>query len=326
MHVPFSAVGDFFRQHSTFVILSHVRPDGDAYGSTLGLGLCLREMGKTVYMYNEDGLTPRFHYMPGSENIQVTPAQPPADAKIVAVDTADAARLGKTFVSWNRTPDLNIDHHVSNPLYGELNVVVSDAPAASQVLYELLVTNGLPITSDIASNFFIGISTDTGSFRYRGTTTRTFEIAAALTKAGANPAFLAQQAYQSYPASRFRLLQAVLQTTQFSADNRIVWCKLDQDMYTTTGATTDDTEGLIEYFLMTETVEVAALLEVISHTCIRVSLRSRGKVNVSRIAAAYGGGGHHSAAGIRTSLPYTELESSLIRDIEIALAASPSTE
>jgi phosphoesterase RecJ-like protein len=322
MHAPFSVVGDFLRQHSTFIIISHIRPDGDAYGSTLGLGLCLRELGKTVYLYNEDGLTSRFGYLPGSETILPTPAEPPvADAKIIAVDTSDYVRLGKTFVSWKRTPDLNIDHHVSNPLFAELNVVVSDSPATAQVLYDIMEANALPITPAIASNLFIGLSTDTGSFRYRGTTARSFEIAARLSLAGADPASLAQEAYQSYPASRFHLLQALLQTTRFSPDNRIVWCKLDPEMYAATGATSDDTEGLIEYFLMTETVEAAVMFEVITPNSIRVSLRSRGKVDVQKVASIYGGGGHRSAAGIRTSLPFEELERSLIHDIEVALAA-----
>ncbi|PTX91989.1 bifunctional oligoribonuclease/PAP phosphatase NrnA [Verrucomicrobia bacterium LW23] len=320
MQASFSAVGEFLRAHQSFTILSHIRPDGDAYGSTLGLGLCLRAMGKSVTLYNEDGLTSRFTYLPGCETVAATPAVAPSrETQIIAVDTAEMSRLGKTFMGWRRTPDLNIDHHVSNPLYGQLNVVVSDSPATAEVLYEIMRANDLPITPEVAANLFIGLSTDTGSFRYRSTTTRSFEVAAALSAAGADPATLAQHAYLSYPASRFRLLRLLLQTTEFLAEDRVCSCTLTPAMYAEAGSCTDDTEGLIEYMLMTESVEVAVMFEEMASGGVRVSLRSRGRIDVQKIASLFGGGGHKAAAGIRTSLPFDSFRSELLDKIVAAV-------
>jgi phosphoesterase RecJ-like protein len=147
-----------------FLVISHARPDGDAYGSTLGLGLALRGLGKDVVITNPDG------FLPGSETLIPTPANAPkADRVIVAVDCADRKRLGVASEQWNRAPDVNIDHHVSNPGYAQLNLIDPVAPATAQVLYEIFETLRWPLTTEIASNLYVGLMTDTGCFRYRQT-------------------------------------------------------------------------------------------------------------------------------------------------------------
>lgn len=318
----FKSIGDFLRQHDKFVLFAHIRPDGDAYGSTLALALCLRAMGKDVIACNADGMIERYRFLPGADTLIPTPVEAlEADRKIIALDTADQIRLGKVFHGWKRTPDLNIDHHISNAGYAPLNCIIPDVPATAEVLYELIRAENLPLNADIAANLFVGLSTDTGSFRHRQTTARSFEIAAELVRAGADPTDLAQQCYSSFTLGRLLLLREALNDTQFLDNGTISYFHLNNEIYARTGTSSEDTEGLIESIQMVKTVEVAFMLEKTDEEFTRVSLRSRGKVDVQQIASHYGGGGHRLAAGIRSKLPLAELEAGVIADIRKALAA-----
>jgi phosphoesterase RecJ-like protein len=301
-------------RHDRVLVISHLRPDGDAYGSTLGLALVLRAMGKDVRAVNADGLGPIFAFLPGSDLLAPTPVQPPEpDRLIIALDCADAKRLGPAFDSWQRAPDINIDHHVSNPGYAsQLNLIDAESPATAQVLCEIIAALKWPLPADAAANLYVGIMTDTGCFRYRQTTARTFEIAARLVAAGADPTLLAERCYQSFRAERLLLLREVLQSLHFAQRDRVAWFQLTPEMYARTGATADETEGLIEYLQAVRTVEVAFVLEVMPDGLTRASLRSRGTVDVQKICAAFGGGGHRLAAGLRTKLEPAVLEKKLL--------------
>lgn len=308
-----SALGTTLSQHQEFIIISHPRPDGDAYGSTLGLGLSLQATGKNVQMVNEDGLAKPFAFLPGSKQLMKTPSLAPAPERLfIAVDTADALRLGPTQTAWKRLPEVNIDHHVSNPGYAKLNLIDAQAPATAEVLYEIISNLGLPLTPGVAANLYVGLMTDTGSFRYRQTTARSFAIAAKLVEAGADPTDLAQQCYQSFPPARLLLLREVLNAVQFSADNRIAWFRLTPEMYAKSGATSDETEGLLEHLQAVQSVEVAFLIEAMPDGLSRVSLRSRGRVDVQKICQEFGGGGHRLAAGLRSKLDFATLEERLL--------------
>lgn len=322
MTTLYKTIGDFLRQHDKFAIIAHIRPDGDAYGSTLALALCLRALGKDVIALNADGMIERYRFLPGADSLIATPATPvEADRKIIGLDTADPIRFGKVFHTWNRLPDLNIDHHISNTGYSPINCVIPDVPATAEVLYELIRAEGLPLNADIAANLFVGISTDTGSFRHRQTTARSFEIAADLVRAGAAPTDLAQQCYSSFTLGRLLLLREALNDTTFLDDGQISYFHLTSDVYARTGTSSEDTEGLIESIQMVKTVQVAFMIEKTDEEFTRVSLRSRGKVDVQQIASKYGGGGHKLAAGIRSKLSIDALEAGIIADIRQALAA-----
>jgi len=295
-----------------FLIISHVRPDGDAYGSTLALGLCLRAQGKDVWMANEDGLSPLFEFLPGSTSLTKPVNVPETDRAIIAVDCADQKRLGGAFDAWKRTPDVNIDHHVSNPGYAAVNLIDAESPATAQVLEEIFAALKWPLDADIAANLYVGLMTDTGNFRYRQTTARTFEIAARLVAAGADPTTLAEGCYQSFRAERLLLVGEVFQAIHFSNRNRIAWFTLTPEMFARSGAVPDETEGLIEYLQAVKTVEVAFLLEMMPGGMTRASLRSRGLVDVQKICQEFGGGGHRLAAGLRTKLEPAVLEKKLL--------------
>jgi phosphoesterase RecJ-like protein len=308
-------------QNRRFLVISHARPDGDAYGSTLGLGLILRELGKDVVVTNPDGMAPLFQFLPGSETLTATSSNPPeADRIIIAVDCADRKRLGAATEKWNREPDVNIDHHVSNPGYGKLNLIDPVSPATAQVLYEIAETLRWPLTREIASNLYVGLMTDTGCFRYRQTTARTFAVATRLVEAGANPTDLSEACYQNFRPERLLLMREVLNALHFAHHKRIAWFCLTPETYARSGATSDETEGLIEYLQAVRTVEVAFVLEAMPDGMTRASLRSRGLVDVQQICAEFGGGGHRLAAGLRTKLDPAALEKRLLESIEKQLS------
>ena len=290
-------------RHDRFLVISHVRPDGDAYGSSLGLGLCLRTLGKDVVVANADGLSPLFQFLPGSANLVThLPGSVDPERLIIAVDCADQKRLGAVFETGQRPPDVNIDNHVSNPGYAQLNLIDAESPATAQVLHEIITTLQWPLTPEVAANLYVGLMTDTGSFRYRQTTVRTFEVAAQLVKAGADPTDLAEGCYQNFRAERLLLMREVLNELHFANKDRVAWFYLTPETYQRTGAIPDETEGLIEYLQAVKTVEVAFLLETMPDGMTRGSLRSRGKVDVQKICTEFGGGGHRLAAGLRTRL------------------------
>jgi bifunctional oligoribonuclease and PAP phosphatase NrnA len=308
-----ASLQELIAKHGRFLVISHLRPDGDAYGSSLGLALSLRAAGKDVIVTNADGLGKLFEFLPGSETLRATDAQPPEpDRLIIAVDCADQKRLGPVFESWKRAPDVNIDHHVSNPGYGTVNVIDPDAPATAQVLYELIATLKWPLPAGAAANLYVGLMTDTGCFRYRQTTARTLEIAARLVEAGADPTGLAESCYQSFRAERLLLLREVLNSLHFANRERVAWFHLTPETYARSGATPDETEGIIEYLQAVRTVEVAFVLEVMPDGLTRGSLRSRGSIDVQKICATFGGGGHRLAAGLRSKLDPVTLEKKLL--------------
>ncbi len=299
-----SSFGSLCDRHERFLVISHIRPDGDAYGSTLGLALCLRAAGKDVLVTNADGLSPLFQFLPGGKSLTATlPAAPEPDRLILAVDCADQKRLGAAFEQWRRAPDVNIDHHISNPGYAKLNLVDPQSPATAQVLHEIIATLKWPLTADIASNLYVGLMTDTGNFRYRQTTAHTFEVAARLVEAGADPTDLAEACYQMFNPIRF------------ANRDRVAWFFLSPETYARSGATPDETEGLIEYLQAVRTVEVAFLMEALPDGLTRASMRSRGTIDVQRICQEFGGGGHRLAAGLRTSLEPAALEKKLLESI-----------
>jgi phosphoesterase RecJ-like protein len=307
-----AALGALVARNDRFLVISHVRPDGDAYGSTLGLALVLRALGKDAQVVNADGLSPIFAFLPGSETLTTPGAAPEPERVLISVDCADIKRHGRGFDEWARQPDVTIDHHVSNPGHGKLNLIDADSPATAQVLCEIIDALKWPLTPGVAANLYVGIMTDTGCFRYRQTTALTFEMAAKLVAAGADPTDLSEACFQSFRAERLLLTSEVFKAIHFANRNRVAWFGLTPEMYQLSGAVPDETEGLIEYLQSVKTVECAFLLETLPDGLTRASMRSRGTVNVQEICKQFGGGGHKLAAGLRTKLTPAELEPRLL--------------
>jgi phosphoesterase RecJ-like protein len=313
----FAEIAEVLRSRQRFVLVSHLRPDGDALGSQLALGLSLRALGKDVTLWNEDGMLDKLRFLPGSELV----SQPPAAAEdfevLVALDTAVYNRLGTPLKSIGRVDlTINIDHHVSNDSYGDLAHVEPTAPATGQILYELLASQEMPMNRDIAINLFAAISTDTGSFQYPQTTARTYEIGAALIKAGVPVGELSRELYESYPFRRLELLRELLNTLKLTAKNQVASFCLSMEKAAAIGALPEDNEGLIDHLRAIDTVMVAAFFEELPDGLIRISLRSKdARYDVSSICGLYGGGGHRLAAGARIRGTLAEVETRVLKDI-----------
>ena len=307
------------RSRQSFAVLSHVRPDGDAYGSLLAFAHALRGLGKTVHVFNEDGLTEAYAFLPGASLVRKTPeAKPDVDA-VISLDNAAYPRLGPSFVKWNTPVWLNLDHHVSNEKFAEHNLIAPEVPATGELLFELFTAAGWPVTPDIADNLFVAISTDTGSFKYRNTTQRTFEVTAALAGAGARIGEMSAACYLNYPLRRLKLQKAILQNLALIANDRIAHYSITQDMYRAAGARPEDTEGLIESIIATQGVDLAIVFDERRDGTTKMSFRSKGRVNVQTLAARFSGGGHVSAAGAQLPVSLAEAQAQVLPLAEAAL-------
>lgn len=314
----FQQIGDAIRAHQRFVVLSHMRPDGDALGCQLAMALVLRALGKEFVVWNEDGMTEKFLYHP--ENQLVT--KPPQDEKhdfdvVLALDTATQVRLGTPLNSIGSAKLwINIDHHISNPGYGDIVWIDSTSPATGQILFELFQQQNFPIDKAIAENLYAAISTDTGSFQYPNTTARTYEIAAELVRAGVDVGTINQKMYESHPRRRLELLRELLNTTEFSAEDRVASFALSQAASTRLGVTPDDNEGLIDTIRAVNTVEAAVFFEELTDGKIRISMRSKNpEIDVSSIATHFGGGGHKLAAGARIKGSLSEVRKMVLEKV-----------
>jgi phosphoesterase RecJ-like protein len=311
-------IAEAMRGHRQFAIMSHVRPDGDALGTIVALGLTLQAMGKEVILWNEDGLQEKFHYLPRWEMVSKPPAEPIDVEVAVALDTASQVRLGTSLTAVKSAQLwINIDHHISNEGYGDMVHIDVDAPATGQIIYELIASAGFPMTKDIAENLFAAISTDTGSFQYPHTTARTYEIAAALIRAGVNVGELSQKIYESYPLRRVYLLRALLNVLKITCGGRAASFTLTKAMVDELGVVPDDNEGLIDTIRAIDGVIVAAFFEELpGEGKVRVSLRSKdARVDVCKICQQFGGGGHVLAAGARVRGPIAEVETRVLEAI-----------
>ena len=285
----------------TIAVCSHIRPDGDCIGSSLGLTLALLDLGKEVTCWNQDSIPSKLQFLDPTQIIQ-TPRhiKRPFDC-VIAVDSASIERLGNVQEHIaNRKQLINIDHHTSNTRFGDINWIASREPSSGELIYRLIKEAGWKITSNIADCLFTAISTDTGSFQYPTTLPATYYAAGELVKKGANLETVCNEVYQSYPLSRVKLLQKVYNNFKLIEDNQIAYFWLKKKDFEKTGATASDTEGLIDHVRAIKSVIVACVFEEIESELVRISLRSKDKnVNVSDVAAIFGGGGHQAAAGAR---------------------------
>jgi phosphoesterase RecJ-like protein len=321
----FSEIGAVLAERRRFLVLSHIRPDGDAIGCSLAMALCLKAMGKDVTVWNEDGLPERFQFLPES-HLVVRPPQTPVPFDVVLVlDTAVRNRAGENCLAAIAPGALwiNIDHHISNDRQGDLVYVDSAAPAAAQVLFELFQQCSLPTNAAMAQALYTGISTDTGSFQYASTTARTYEIAAELVRCGVAPGEINTQLYQTNPRRRLELKRELLNLLRFSSEDRVASFALSAQTVRRLGTIPDDTEGLIDTLREIEGVVVAAFFEELDGGMIRISLRSKDpQVNVCTVCAEYGGGGHTMAAGARISGDMASVQEKVLASIARYLPAT----
>jgi len=310
----FAEIGRVLREHNKFAVLSHVRPDGDALGSTLALALSLKGLGKEVRAWNEEGMLEKYNFLAQAELLTQPPSEPEDFDVVVALDTAVQNRLGTTTSAVRHAKLwINIDHHPSNPRYGDLVYIDPTAPATGQILFEFLTNQNFPITPEIAENLYAAISTDTGSFQYPNTTVRTFEIAAELVRCGVEVGRISQLLYENFPRRRIELLRELLGTMQFGCDGKLARFSLSKAAALALGVIPEDNEGLIDHLRAIRGVIVAIFFEELPDGKVRVSMRSKNEaVDVCAICTQFGGGGHVLAAGARVRGTLPEVEKKIV--------------
>jgi phosphoesterase RecJ-like protein len=322
----FEQIGQALREHQRFAVLSHVRPDGDALGSQLALGLSLKELGKDVRIWNEEGMLEKYSFLAEAKLLTKPPVEPEDVDVAIALDTAIQNRLGTALPAIRSAKIwINIDHHPSNPGYGNIVYLDPKSPATGQILFELIKSEKLPLNSAIAENLYVAISTDTGSFQYPNTTARTFEIAAELVRVGVDVGRVSRATYENYPRRRIELLRALLGTMRFDADGRIASFSVSLRCAKKLGVLPEDNEGLIDHLRAIRGVMVAVFFEELADGKVRVSMRSKSeKVSVCAICEKFGGGGHILAAGARVRGTLAEVENKILEEVCDVLGRSNS--
>ena len=322
----FDEIGRALREHQRFAILSHVRPDGDALGSQLALALSLQQLAKNVRVWNEDGIFEKYSFLPRAELLTKPPSIAEDVDVAIALDTAIQNRLGNALAAVRSAKIwINIDHHDSNPGYGDLVIVDPSAPATGEIIFNLIKSQDLPFDHDIAENLYAAISTDTGSFQYPKTSARTFEIAAELVRVGGlDIGKISQQLYESYPRRRLELLRELLRAMHFELGGQAASFSLTLKTATDLAVLPEDNEGLIDHLRAIRGVIVAVFFEELADGKVRISMRSKDEaVDVCAICQKFGGGGHTLAAGARVRGSLAEVEEKVLEEIRETLKRRP---
>src|ERR671939_1242860 len=315
--VMLSQVVELIEARRDLAITSHVRPDGDGLGSSLGLYWLLRALGKNPEVIMHDPVPHAYRKLPGAEMVRVTPAvDRPYDAVFV-IECSDITRPG--LADLDKQLVVNIDHHATTSLFGQINWIDSTASAVGEMIYNLCKAIGVRPTREIAECVYTALITDTGSFHYSNTTERTFKVASELVRAGVKPAKISQAVFSNYPWSKIELLGEVLATAKRDETGRVAWMHQTLEMQARAGATEEDADGFVNYPLTCGSVEAVALLKECSPGIYRTSLRSKGDVNVARIAEKFGGGGHRNAAGCTIRGDLAEAEQTIVRLLQDAV-------
>ncbi len=301
MNASFAEIAAALDGAENILVASHMRPDGDALGSTIAFALWLKSRGKNVTAWNEEGVTQKFRYLPAHDIVTVPDAMPRDFDAVVALDNSVKNRLGAVLDSVASAKLLvNIDHHVSNEGYGDLNYIDPTSPATGQILYEFFQDRSVELTPEIAGNLFAAISTDTGSFQYQGTNARTFAAGAGLIAAGVDVAKISRQMYESQPMRRLELLRYSLNQAKFDCDGHLASFSLPLSAVEEMGVLPEDNEGIIDHLRSVEGVVAAVFFEELPDNMVRGSSRSKDeRVDVCKICSQFGGGGHPLAAGAR---------------------------
>jgi phosphoesterase RecJ-like protein len=306
-------------RHRRIAITSHMRPDGDSIGSSLALAWALREVGIDARVVHRDPPTPQLAEFPGAAEIEVGGAIPPGTDAVVVLECGDLSRTGLS--GFDGLPVINIDHHPGNSGYGDVHWFDGTAAALGEMIFDIIAELGVPLTADMATQLFVAVVTDTGSFKYPGVSPRTFSTCARLVAAGADPVSVARKLYDNHSIGRLRLQGALLGTLEVVQDGRLALLTLTGAMISAAGSAPDETDGLINLPLTVRSIHAVALFKEADDGHWRVSLRSKGDVDVGRVARGFGGGGHKNAAGCTLEGPLAGVRERLLAGLGPELAA-----
>ncbi|HZH35616.1 MAG TPA: bifunctional oligoribonuclease/PAP phosphatase NrnA [Pyrinomonadaceae bacterium] len=313
-----SQVVELIENKKFFGITTHRRPDGDGIGSSLALYWLLKSLDKQAEIIVRDPVPSSCQRLPGADEVRrVEEIDRDYDAVFV-MECSDVDRPG--IKNLEQQCVVNIDHHSSSELFGDINWIDSTASAVGEMIYNLCKAIGGRVTREIAECVYTALLTDTGSFHFSNTTERTFKVASELIRAGVKPAKLAESVFNSYPWSRIELLAKVMSSVRRDPTGKVAALRQTQEMLELAKATEEDAEGFVNIPLSAEDVEAVVMLKESEPGVFRASLRSKGEVNVARIAEKFGGGGHRNAAGCTMRGDWDSVENELMEMLIEAVA------
>lgn len=315
-------IAEAIRTHQRFVIAAHMRPDGDAVGSQLAMAYALRHLGKEVRVVSRDPAPPPLLVFPGVPDIDITDDVDAAGHAVIVMESGNLARTGVAGLEHGFV--INIDHHVGNTMFGDVNWLETSAAACGEMVFNIVAALGVPLSYEIALHVYIAILTDTGSFHYSNITPRTFDICRQCVLAGVKPAAVASSVYDSSNMGRLRLFGAVLNQMQVDDTGRLATVLVDERLAAACGATYEDADGLINLPLTAKDIRAVVFFKEAGPDDWRVSLRSKGNVDINAVAREFGGGGHKNASGCSASGPIEDLKALFRQKITIQLDAALS--
>ncbi|MBP1633604.1 MAG: Exopolyphosphatase-related protein [Acidobacteria bacterium] len=298
------------RARQRVLITSHLKPDGDSIGSQMAMAGALRALGKEVRVVNHDQATAPLLTFPWVDQIEIADRVEGDLDAVIVMECGDLARTGVEGLE--RYFLINIDHHPGNTMFGAINWFDASAAACGEMVFDLVRALGVALTPEIATHIYVAILTDTGSFHYSSISPRTFDICRQALEAGVDPVSVARNVFDSNNIGRLRLFGAVLGSVELEDSGRLATIYLDRAMARAAGGTYDDTEGLINLPLTVKEIQAVAFFKEVTHAQYRVSLRSKGRIDVGEVAKRFGGGGHKNASGCTVDGTLPEVRAQVI--------------
>ncbi|MEM7331207.1 MAG: bifunctional oligoribonuclease/PAP phosphatase NrnA [Chloroflexota bacterium] len=296
------------------IVITHIGPDGDAIGSLTAVGQALIQLGKTPHLVCDDGVPERFSYLPQTNQVEKEPAPEPYDL-LIAVDCGDELRMGDAYRNLIHKPAiLNIDHHVTNTMFGDVNIVKPEATSTTEILFDLFQAFGIQLSEKIALSLLTGLVTDTLGFRTAGVTANTLNVASQLIEAGADLAFVTMQALNVKPLTTVQLWQIGL--ANMKIEEGFIWTTISQDEQGDIGFVGSGTNGLVNILADIDIAHMGAAILELPDGSVRVGFRCRQPFDVSTIATELGGGGHPLASGCSIDGPL-DIAEAKVREVTL---------
>lgn len=315
-----SQVVELIENKDVFAITTHIKPDGDGVGSSLGLCWLLRSLGKEAEVIVHGEVPPAYMSLPGADEIRdVRYVNGRYDAVFV-IECSDLSRPGIDGLENQFT--VNIDHHATSEHFGTINWIDSTASAVGEMIYNLCKAIGGRITKEIAECVYMALVTDTGSFHFPNTSDRTLKVASELIKAGAKPEKIGEAVYNNYPWSRIELMRRVLATVKRDESGMVASIRQTLEMSDESEAIDGDNNGFVNIPLAAREIKAVVYMREVGPGKYRASLRSKGDINVARVAEKFGGGGHKNASGLSIEGDWDECEAEIVTALVDAIKKS----
>ena len=315
-----SQVVELIENKQKFGITTHIKPDGDGVGSSLGLCWLLRSLGKTAEVIVRGEVPASYRSLPGADEIRDVESIDRNYDAIFVIECSNLERPGIKGLDSEFT--VNIDHHATSEHFGTINWIDSTASAVGEMIYNLCKAIGGRVTKEIAECVYMALVTDTGSFHFSNTTDRTLKVASELVKAGVKPAEISEAVYNNYPWSRIELMRQVLDTVKRDGTGTVAYMRQTLAMRARAGAVDGDNNGFVNIPLAAREISAVVYMREVGANVYRVSLRSKGNINVARVAEKFGGGGHRNAAGLTVEGDWDEKERELVAAVSAAVEIS----